>query len=758
MNAIAAGMLAAHTFGRVKWLGSDADYIAAEALLLGNTRGAPELERSMRRLVQPGIANPALASDLDDALEAAHFDAIVLFLNGCTAPFDTLGHILPLSLFAVTQIAGQKSHAAALSDDFELADAHVHSGASIGMETLIRMLIASESALDRDILALSSYDLSSEGYSVGVILGAIRHAIYAISQSAGTGTLATSPGIVAREWHDGRFWQSVRNIATKIHVGRGQVPDNTWSTINEDASELLSAPLHDHWNNPEWNTVHFIKSYVTRVSESGDALEKAQCRGLITALTLLNVFLRSAPGEGLPAFVDRFEQMGLLRDSLRSEREDFVTSAVDYLADDPHVIAIELRKTVTTSADRSVSDYLNTINVNLRDHLRGFAKSSVIVDRPCAFSMPVTFFRGEPESMTHTAAPTFMYDLASYWQLANAITSARAGVGGSFISAVDVVGNELSAPNWIFVPLLRQLGLPTAGTNGLVRCCHAGESFRSRLEGLRSVGELLLPDRVVDRIGHALALGDVVSDFVIGTPAVSPPTRSIVDDLIWLTHISDFERESLNLLDRILSSLNLADFGVTSANLVSAWNARRSIEGFVQQALSAGFHDPPAPVDASVARIARGTQLSFLLLTHRSSRFPFNAFDYALKENLLEQYNDLSRRSARGVVSVLKEILRDNDDGLVVECCPSSNMRLSGVPKLRYLPAFNWVGEGLSVSLNSDDPLIFGNTVSDEARLVASEYGEDLLRIMASVSVLNCSIGVPRGAQQMYDAASQYWV
>ncbi len=72
------------------------------------------------------------------------------------------------------------------------------------------------------------------------------------------------------------------------------------------------------------------------------------------------------------------------------------------------------------------------------------------------------------------------------------------------------------------------------------------------------------------------------------------------------------------------------------------------------------------------------------------------------------------------------------DDGLVaylrdrqvpLEVCPTSNVRTGQVPDLASHPLPRMLAEGLFVTLNSDDPPMFGTTLTEEYRRAASVLG-----------------------------------
>lgn len=72
-------------------------------------------------------------------------------------------------------------------------------------------------------------------------------------------------------------------------------------------------------------------------------------------------------------------------------------------------------------------------------------------------------------------------------------------------------------------------------------------------------------------------------------------------------------------------------------------------------------------------------------------------------------------------------MLRDRQ--IPLEVCPTSNIRLGVYPDLDHHPLPRLLDEGLYVTVNSDDPPMFGTTLSDEFARTANAYGfnEDIL-------------------------------
>jgi aminodeoxyfutalosine deaminase len=91
--------------------------------------------------------------------------------------------------------------------------------------------------------------------------------------------------------------------------------------------------------------------------------------------------------------------------------------------------------------------------------------------------------------------------------------------------------------------------------------------------------------------------------------------------------------------------------------------------------------------------------------------------------------------------------LRDRQ--VPLEVCPTSNVCLKVVPSFEEHPLPRLLEEGLYVTLNSDDPPMFGTTLTDEYLEAAAVFGFDRSRIESLV--LNAARATLLGQEQRED-------
>jgi adenosine deaminase len=87
--------------------------------------------------------------------------------------------------------------------------------------------------------------------------------------------------------------------------------------------------------------------------------------------------------------------------------------------------------------------------------------------------------------------------------------------------------------------------------------------------------------------------------------------------------------------------------------------------------------------------------------------------------------------------------------GVTVECCPLSNLRTGVVPSLAEHPIQRLRHQGVSVTVSTDDPVMFGHTLAEEYRQLQMSHGltRDELRDLVLESVRAAWLPAPRRAQ-----------
>ncbi len=94
-------------------------------------------------------------------------------------------------------------------------------------------------------------------------------------------------------------------------------------------------------------------------------------------------------------------------------------------------------------------------------------------------------------------------------------------------------------------------------------------------------------------------------------------------------------------------------------------------------------------------------------------------------------------RIGHGVTALSDPLLIEHlvKEGIVLEVCPSSNVCLGGFPTLSEHPIQKLRDDGVRVTINSDDPPMFGTTLTDEMIRCSEVFGwemEDIEELQAN--------------------------
>jgi len=176
----------------------------------------------------------------------------------------------------------------------------------------------------------------------------------------------------------------------------------------------------------------------------------------------------------------------------------------------------------------------------------------------------------------------------------------------------------------------------------------------------------------------------------------------------------DDARRDTGIEGRILISA-VRNFGVEQALRVAGYAAEHPhpyVVGFSMAGDEAGF---PAGDFAEVFQVAAGAGLGCTI----------HAGEWAGADSVRAALSLPVTRIAHGVraiedVSVVSELAAR---GIVLECCPTSNVVLGVYPSYSDHPLPQLRAAGVRVTLGSDDPPYFGATIDGEYEVCASRMG-----------------------------------
>jgi adenosine deaminase len=98
------------------------------------------------------------------------------------------------------------------------------------------------------------------------------------------------------------------------------------------------------------------------------------------------------------------------------------------------------------------------------------------------------------------------------------------------------------------------------------------------------------------------------------------------------------------------------------------------------------------------------------------------------------------------------------DEGICLDVCPSSNVQLHVVPTLAEHPLPALLAAGVPVSLNGDDPVIFGCTILSEYELARAALGVDDAALAGIAGASIRASGAPAALQQAALGEIETWI
>lgn len=178
----------------------------------------------------------------------------------------------------------------------------------------------------------------------------------------------------------------------------------------------------------------------------------------------------------------------------------------------------------------------------------------------------------------------------------------------------------------------------------------------------------------------------------------------------------DDARRDTGIEGRILISC-VRNFGVEPALRVARYAAERPHPYVVGFSMAGDEENHPPGAYADAFRIAADAGLGCSV----------HAGEWAGPESVREGLGLPVRRIGHGVRSIEDPHLVEElaERGIVLECCPTSNVVLGIYPSYEEHPLPRLLAAGVRVTLGSDDPPYFGASIGGEYALCRERYGFD---------------------------------
>jgi len=623
------------------------------------------------------------------------------------------------------------------------ADSHVHVGAILPFDVLFGLMI--------DRLCRAPEDLSRfrEEFrdSADMTFDPALPLIVATVLSALIGRRCQAPAGPS-------FEEIVRDAATAENTALRVCRGDTWGylkTRTGEAAEPRYQSVTDHfallkpWRSlreeadPLWSVISEEADWTRRA-----AADPALARALVEILrckAVLHCAVTQGARLGLHEFLARSERLRPMRKLATGSKRDVVRLGLAFVGADTGTAAIELR--TSEQSDSSPSELPRELALSLNAQFAGY--EDFASDTDIVASWPLCFIRSERgnldlvEEVTSPGASlsaqgsrptldvsggrTVRFQIEDIWNIAAVMVQLMRHVPGArgVLPGFDVAGNERALPSWLFAALFAVIDdrLPDGWSQPLSTYrVHAGESAASPLEGLRRIHEAVAavtPDGVRPRIGHALALDDPPWSW---DELVQQPCDEAHDDLVWAWGMLRGRGPS-ELLTEIEAAIEHfgarlyagADAGtVTAEHYHQAYQRRFELEhlqriGYLIEGTS-GWPMLAVAIQSSACQ-DQADHILLHYLTDTSLRAPVSGL-------LIDQTR--LRDTYEALQPLVIHQLQERRS--IVEACPTSNLVIGGVDGYKKHPMLGMLNRGIDVTLSTDDPGLFGTTLSEEYALM----------------------------------------
>lgn len=159
----------------------------------------------------------------------------------------------------------------------------------------------------------------------------------------------------------------------------------------------------------------------------------------------------------------------------------------------------------------------------------------------------------------------------------------------------------------------------------------------------------------------------------------------------------------------------IRQFGPDHAREVVGWASRYRQQGVVAFGVGGDEERGPASLFADVYREARDCGLH--TVAHAGETVGPESVRHAVELLKVERIgHGLSAARDPEVMSLLR------DRGIPLEGCPGSNASIRLIPEFRAYPLQTFFEAGVTMTLNSDDPALFGTSIGQEFSMAAGAF------------------------------------
>lgn len=293
-----------------------------------------------------------------------------------------------------------------------------------------------------------------------------------------------------------------------------------------------------------------------------------------------------------------------------------------------------------------------------------------------------------------------------------------------FIVGLDVASLESSVPTWVFTNIFnnaRDSDYEKLNDNqSLSFTFHAGEDFRHLISGLRRIHEVVfyLKFHAGDRIGHGIALGIDIDNWISRNPTVVLPRIEVLENYLWVYSIlknsnlsSYIENNILSIAEEIYGQNCNISVQMLLNSYTKVFTTKNLFENLEKNFKSLKNDKLDSLEKCELFNCSNWTLDNIFYSRHCSV--------YSNKMNQPINYKITSEEIE--IIRLVQEYMKDfiSNRGIIIEINPSSNIILGNFDTLNNLHIYSLNKNKLDFGniitcVNSDDPSVFNTNVFNE--------------------------------------------
>ena len=333
-----------------------------------------------------------------------------------------------------------------------------------------------------------------------------------------------------------------------------------------------------------------------------------------------------------------------------------------------------------------------------------------------------------------------------------------------YIVGIDVASDENAEEPWMFAaayklirshnvtkPVIKVDNGKFERIQNIGFTCHVGEDFRHIVSGLRHIDEVIeeFGYKTGDRLGHALALGINIEQWIYNNEVIAIPTLEHMENLLWIWGISVVERVDIGINLEILEQeiIEIAEdiysYSDSSYNKNATTISVRLLYQAYKEKFSC-FHEEIAweYMKENTEHkqkfchwdICEDTKHDLwtkekLLLTNYCPVFQFKYQEIRLVH--IKKDDEMIYRKLQNYI-----VKKVEKKGIYIETNPTSNLTIGDFSYMSQHPIFELnqnsgeLSNHVMVTINSDDPSVFNTNVENELAYIyyaaeAKGYGKE---------------------------------